>query len=213
MKRVCYFLGFLISFLYPTQLHKLVLNCRDYFYTGWRCRRFKKFDKKSRLCYSCYIGGERMMEIRGKVFVGSGSILTAHATDKFCDKTLISIDDGSFIGVNNHITAVNGIFIGKNLMTGPNVLIADNAHGDPHDQNVKEMNPRLRPIYSKGQIRIGNNVWIGEHAAIMANVTIGDGAIIGANSVVTHDVEANSIYAGNPAKKIEKKHQKQVDAL
>ena len=142
------------------------------------------------------------MEIKGKVYIGSGTMMTAHAMDGDDSRTIISINDGSFIGKNNHITAARGIFIGKNLMTGPNVLISDNGHGDPHDHAVKRINPRLRPVFSKGTIRIGDNVWIGENAAVMANVTIGDGAIIGANSVVTHDVEPYSIYAGNPAKKI-----------
>ena len=205
MKVFFRFLGLLISFLYPSQLNKLVLNCRDYFYTGWKCRHFKKFDKRSRICCCCYIGGERLIEINGKVYIGRGTMLTAQAMGADDARTLIRIDDGSSVGKNNHITAASGVFIGKNLMTGPNVLISDNAHGNPHDQAVKKINPRLRPVYSKGPISIGDNVWIGENAAIMANVTIGDGAIIGANSVVTHDVEAYSIYAGNPAKRIDKK--------
>ncbi len=54
----------------------------------------------------------------------------------------------------------------------------------------------------KGNTLIGNDVWIGCEAAIMPGVTIGDGAIIGARSVVTKDVEPYTIVAGNPAKKI-----------
>jgi acetyltransferase-like isoleucine patch superfamily enzyme len=50
--------------------------------------------------------------------------------------------------------------------------------------------------------RIGNDVWIGYGAIVLGGVTIGDGAIIAAGSVVTKDVEAYSIYGGNPAKKI-----------
>jgi virginiamycin A acetyltransferase len=54
----------------------------------------------------------------------------------------------------------------------------------------------------KGDTLIGNDVWIGYRAAIMAGVKIGDGAIIGAYSVVTKDVEPYSVVAGNPAKLI-----------
>jgi virginiamycin A acetyltransferase len=53
---------------------------------------------------------------------------------------------------------------------------------------------------SKGNIEIGNDVWIGESANIMAGVKIGNGAVIAANSVVTKDVPAYAIVAGNPAK-------------
>ena len=55
---------------------------------------------------------------------------------------------------------------------------------------------------SKGDIRIGNDVWIGTHAIILSGVTIGDGAVIAAGSVVTKDVPPYAIVGGNPAKLI-----------
>ncbi len=57
----------------------------------------------------------------------------------------------------------------------------------------------------KGNINIGNDVWIGYNATIMAGVTIGDGAIIATNSTVIKDVEPYSIVGGNPAKEIKKR--------
>ncbi len=58
---------------------------------------------------------------------------------------------------------------------------------------------------NKGDIRIGNDVWIGYNATIMAGVTIGDGAIIATNSTVVRDVEPYSIVGGNPAIEIKKR--------
>ena len=58
---------------------------------------------------------------------------------------------------------------------------------------------------NKGDIVIGNDVWIGYGAVIMAGVTIGDGAIIGTRAVVTKDVEPYSIVGGSPAKEIRKR--------
>jgi len=57
----------------------------------------------------------------------------------------------------------------------------------------------------KGDIVIGNDVWIGYNATIMAGVTIGDGAIIATNATVVKDVEPYSVVGGNPAKKIKKR--------
>lgn len=51
---------------------------------------------------------------------------------------------------------------------------------------------------------VGNDVWIGGNAVILPGVTIGDGAVIGAGSVVTHDVAPGAIVAGNPAKPLNK---------
>ena len=58
---------------------------------------------------------------------------------------------------------------------------------------------------NKGDIVIGNDVWIGYNAVIMAGVTVGDGAIIGTRAVVTKDVEPYSIVGGIPAKEIRKR--------
>lgn len=62
----------------------------------------------------------------------------------------------------------------------------------------------------KGNINIGNDVWIGYNATIMAGVTIGDGAIIATNSTVIKDVEPYSIVGGNPAKEIKKRFSKEI---
>jgi chloramphenicol O-acetyltransferase type B len=66
----------------------------------------------------------------------------------------------------------------------------------------------------KGDVVIGNDVWIGREALIMSGITIGDGAVIGARSVVTNDVEPYSIVAGNPARFIRKRFdQKTIERL
>lgn len=55
---------------------------------------------------------------------------------------------------------------------------------------------------ASGKVTIGNNVFIGMNAIITRNVTIGDNVVIGVGSIVTKDCESNSVYAGNPARKI-----------
>ena len=63
---------------------------------------------------------------------------------------------------------------------------------------------------NKGNIEIGNDVWIGYNATIMAGVKIGDGAIIATNATVVSDVEPYSIVGGNPAKKIKKRFSPEI---
>ena len=55
---------------------------------------------------------------------------------------------------------------------------------------------------SRETIPVGDDVWLGAGAVVVAGVTIGEGAVIGANSVVTRDVPSNEIWAGAPARKI-----------
>ena len=65
--------------------------------------------------------------------------------------------------------------------------------------------PAMEDMPIKGDTVIGNDVWIGQNSTILPGVHIGNGAIIGANSVVGNDVEAYTIVAGNPAKPIRKR--------
>lgn len=111
----------------------------------------------------------------------------------------IVIGKNCHFGIQNHITSVNSVTIGDNLLTGKWVTITDNSHGGML-MSEQQMAPLQRPICSKGPVRIGNNVWIGDKATILPNVTIGDGAVIAANAVVTKDVPEYSVAAGNPAK-------------
>lgn len=96
-----------------------------------------------------------------------------------------------------HIGCLNKITIGNNVMLGSYVLIEDHSHGTANDV---ETPVALRPLNSKGPIVIEDNVWIGDHACILENVTIGEGSIIGANAVVTHDIPSYSVAVGAPAR-------------
>jgi len=111
---------------------------------------------------------------------------------------VISIGSGCNFGAFNHITAINRVVIGDNCLTGKWVTISDNNHGST-DRSDLELPPLRRKVVSKGPVIIGRNVWIGEKATILGGVTIGDGAVIGANSVVTKDVPPYSVVAGMPA--------------
>lgn len=89
------------------------------------------------------------------------------------------------------IRSASSIRIGDNTMIAERCLITD---ADWHDAYHRIFPGKKAPV------RIGNNVWIGDSVTITKGVTIGDNSIIGAASVVTRDVPANSIAAGNPAR-------------
>lgn len=115
----------------------------------------------------------------------------------------LTIGRGCYFGAFNHITCTNRIQIGDCLLAGKWVTITDNDHGNTDKESLL-LEPMKRPVYSKGPVIIGNNVWIGDKATILAGVTIGDGAVIAANAVVTKDVPAYCVAAGNPARIIKK---------
>ena len=125
-------------------------------------------------------------------------VIDGRETEQHFTPSLIIGDDCHF-GAFNHITCINSIHIGDRLLTGKWVTITDNNHGDTSGDTLR-VSPIMRPLVSKGPVVIGNDVWIGDKATILPGVTIGDGAVIAANSVIVKDVPAYSVVAGNPAK-------------
>jgi acetyltransferase-like isoleucine patch superfamily enzyme len=91
-----------------------------------------------------------------------------------------------------------GVRVGRFVMFGPSVAICGGDH--IYDKSGVPMIYSGRP--EPRLTNIGSDVWVGQGALIMAGLTIGDGAIIAAGSVVTRDVPPYTIFAGVPAKKI-----------
>lgn len=109
------------------------------------------------------------------------------------------------IGDYVHLSSCENITIGDNVLIGSKVLITDNNHGDYSNDPNKASNPSISPDsreISVKSVTIGNNVWIGDNVCILPGVNIGDGCVIGANSVVTKDIANDSIVVGMPAKVI-----------
>jgi acetyltransferase-like isoleucine patch superfamily enzyme len=105
-----------------------------------------------------------------------------------------------------HITATSKVVIGNDVLMASKIYISDTLHGsysgDLNDCDPS-VPPSLRPLSSK-PVTIGNRVWLGEFVSVLPGVTIGEGTIIGANSVVSKNIPANVIAVGTPAKPIKK---------
>lgn len=135
-------------------------------------------------------------------FNGRGTILKGARIEFYKSdfaEPMFNLGNKVLIGYNCSFLITGSLDIGDNTMIASNVLITTENHGmDPSKGSYDK-----QPLVSR-DIKIGNNVWIGEKAVILPGVTIGDNCIIGASSVVTKSVEANSIACGCPAKIIKK---------
>jgi acetyltransferase-like isoleucine patch superfamily enzyme len=105
----------------------------------------------------------------------------------------LEIGDRTSINYGADIAATGLVRIGSDCGIGTHVAIMDN---DFHELGDRSRMPEPKPVL------IGNNVWIGNRTIILPGVTIGDGAAIGAGSVVMTDVPPRSLAIGNPARVI-----------
>jgi maltose O-acetyltransferase len=116
----------------------------------------------------------------------------------YCDYGYnIFTGENVFFNFNCTLLDVMSIRLGVNVLFGPNVQIYTATH--PVDPGER----RKGLEYAK-PISIGNDCWIGGSAIILPGVTIGDRSIVGAGSVVTKDVPADSVVEGNPARPVER---------
>lgn len=149
-------------------------------------------------------GGQQRIKIGSHTHFGHHCVLGCwelYASSSGIDQyePEIIIGNKCHFGEYCQISAINRITIGDGLLTGRFVYIGDNAHGG-HSFEEAETPPILRRLSSKGEIIIGRNVWIADRVTILGGVTIGDNVIIGAGSVVSHDIPSNSVAVGAPAK-------------
>ena len=202
MKSLMFYIGKLFSYICPQIIMDKWNAVKIYFFTGYKSRLFLSIGKNCILGpHTTYIG-EKYISIGSNTTIGDFGRLTAYAhyeKSKQHFTPQINIGNNCSIGPQSHITAINEVTIGNNVLTGPRVLITDNAHGDSLFK-LLDTAPTERCLYSKGKVVIEDNVWIAEGAMIMPGVRIGKGSIIAANSVVTKDIPSYSVAAGTPAK-------------
>jgi acetyltransferase-like isoleucine patch superfamily enzyme len=153
----------------------------------------------ARISASVIVLGYRdgLLQLEPGVHVREGTVLA------FGDKSngfgRISIGARTWIGQYNNLRAGGGdILIGADCLISQFCTLVASNHARARGHTIASQGPDP----DRRGVTVGNDVWLGAGCAIMPGVSIGDGAIIGANSVVTGDVPGNEIWAGIPARRI-----------
>lgn len=207
IKNCIVFLSHLYSHLYTDHFDEWLHSKRNVLYTLWIKNFMGEVGENTLIERPLLLqgGGQRQIKIGSHTSIGHHTILgcwVRHGKDERYKPEIIIGNDCS-INEYCHITAINKITIGDGLLTGRFVYIGDNSHGGLSWEEA-ELPPSKRHLQSKGEIVIGRNVWIGDKVSIFGGVTIGDNVIIGAGSIVTHDIPSNCMAAGIPAKIVNK---------
>jgi acetyltransferase-like isoleucine patch superfamily enzyme len=152
-----------------------------------------------------YVCGPVDIQLGDDVFIGGKvSIMSGHV----CERPSFVMKDRSAIGWLSTIIVNREVVIDEDVIVAPGCRVSDS---DGHPRDAVERSQRVAPHPSEIKpVHICRYAWIGAHSHVMKGVTIGEGAIIGANSVVVSDIPPYSIALGNPAevffRNINKKH-------
>ena len=163
--------------------------------------RFAHFGKHSIIKPFLNTANERYISIGDNVNVGAFCRITVSTEFgghqvKSDNQIRLEIGDNVSIGNNSFVSANNRIRIGSHVIMSAYVFITDHDHGfQDFSKNLDE-----QPLSEGGAVVIGDNVFLGTKCSILKNITIGERAVISANAVVTKNVPAYSVVAGNPAR-------------
>jgi acetyltransferase-like isoleucine patch superfamily enzyme len=149
------------------------------------------FGRSSIIQLPVTINGPARIAIGHDVLIGPASWLFTDGDD-----ALLEIGDGTRMSGLCVLSAVQSVRLGRSVLLGRNVYVADNSHGTA-DPKVPIGDQKLEKI---APVTIEDGAWLGENTVILSGVTIGSGAVIGANSVVLDDVPSRAVAVGAPAK-------------
>lgn len=143
----------------------------------------------------------------GVLSIGSQSLVSAHVVFEK-PAAVLSVGDRTFIGGKSLFSICESLTIGSDVMISWGCTIAD------HDSHSLDFRHRADDVVNwlgghkdwthvaKAPVVVGNKVWIGFNCSLLKGVTVGEGAVVAANSNVTRDVPPWSLVAGNPARVI-----------
>jgi acetyltransferase-like isoleucine patch superfamily enzyme len=161
--------------------------------TGLRIGRYPK------------LAGLAHMRVSANLSAGDGlwlEAVTAFAGTRY--QPLITIGANVNLSDHVHVACTHRVTIGDGVLSGSRVIITDHSHGiyGGEQQSSPEVRPVERKLSNDKSVVIGRNVWLGDGVAVLGGSEIGDGAIIGANSVVNGRVPPFCIAVGTPARPI-----------
>ncbi|MDD3312785.1 acyltransferase [Pseudodesulfovibrio sp.] len=162
-----------------------------------------------RVAYRRFMAGGRLfdiaagVEIQGLANLSLGyDVCIESRCTLLCPNAPLTMGEHCYLNRNVRLGSSGDapLTLGDNVMIGPNVVMDTSRHNmDRTDVPMKEQGLSYAPI------TVGDDVWIGANAVVVCGVTLGRGCVVGAGSVVTHDVEPHAVVGGVPARVIRRR--------
>jgi len=164
---------------------------------SFAARKFRGFGAGSAICFPVgALFGERYITIGEGTIIGPFSAVSAGVSPEheLGDVEILKIGSNSLIGRGSSVVAHERVVIGDDVFTGPNIYVTDANHGyEDIDTPIGRQFAPSKPVH------IGDGSWLGHGVVVLPGVTIGAHVVVGAGSVVTHDLPDRCVAVGNPA--------------
>ncbi len=142
------------------------------------------------------IGKNVVINIKnGNILIGSNCVIASYTRLDVIGGNIV-LGKGVLLNSHSIITSWQNVIIGNDTLIAPFCHITDRVHGVSKAMLIKDQQGESLAI------KIGDDVWIASSCIILKGVTVGQGAVVGANSVVNRDIDPFSIVAGSPAHNI-----------
>jgi maltose O-acetyltransferase len=165
----------------------MLRKIKRYFFLFLYYSLFRKWRKE--------LGGDVLRSLTCKhIFQHYGNKAMVKRNVAFGKGMRISIGHNSYIGEDSYLNVHADIHIGTNVMIGPQIMILTGNHCFANNDLPICKQPSIGLA-----VIIKDNVWIGARSIILPGITVGEGAVVGAGSVVTKDIPDFSVVGGNPA--------------
>ena len=176
------------------RMHTLYRDARDRAFSLAVRSSFASFGPRSRVSLPAQLQGTERIAVGNHVYLGPGCWLLTHELDGAGGR--IEIGDRTSMAGYCVLSAAVRVSIGEAVLFARNVYIADHRHGFGQADNAVLDQPieDLRPVV------VEDGAWLGQNVVLLPGVTIGRGAVVGANSVIREDVPPRSVVAGSPGR-------------
>jgi acetyltransferase-like isoleucine patch superfamily enzyme len=178
------------------QAHQLFRDVRDRATTVALRSSFERVGRRSRLSVPIQLNGAHRISIGEHVYLGPGCWLLTHDPGG-----RLEIGDRTSVAGYCVLSAAVHIRIGRSVLFARNVYVGDHRHGFQRP----DIPVLAQPLEDLRPITVEDGAWLGQNVVLLPGVTVGQNAVVGANSVVRDDVPAHSVAVGAPARVVQQR--------
>jgi acetyltransferase-like isoleucine patch superfamily enzyme len=171
--------------------YALLRDTRDRAFSLTMRSSFASLGARTRLSMPIQLVGAERIAIGSRVYFGPGCWLLTHEPEG-----RLEVGDDTSIAGYCVLSAAVSVRIGRSVLFARNVYIADHRHGFELDDTpiIDQPLQEIRPVV------VEDGAWLGQNVVLLPGVTVGRGAVVGANSVIREDVPPRSVVAGAPGR-------------